>query len=526
MSTPARHAALLMLPLAAIAAADPAIHVEDTRFLDHEGREILLRGLNVGEKSSRRGHVSWHGPEDFAAMRDWGLNAIRLQIFWSAIEPAPGEYNDEYLAMTGERIAWARDAGLRVILDMHQDLYSEAIPGGNGAPEWAVLTNGQPHANLPEGAPWSAAYLLSPALHAAFDNFWNNAPGPGDVGIQDRFAGAWRHVAAYYAAEPAVIGLNILNEPFPGGMIAEAGGAVWRALPRILRGYAPPGTVADRLAEFEAGILPEWLYDALDDTERFRAFVDALAPLQARFEKERLAPMYARVSAAIREVNQRALLLYEPSPLANFGVPSTLEPIRDREGRPFPRQALIPHAYDIVTDTPHAESPSPQRLELIFRRLRAHADNAGMAALVGEWGAFYAWPNALPAAQRVTAQLIEHRLGDFYWDYHPDFAQGVFFPMIQRPYPEAVAGRLLAYALDFTNGAFSCTWEENPGIQAPTRVYLPENWHPGPPAIEIDPPGPYDFEPAIAGSPNRFLRIPPAGARGTRTLTIHPPPAN
>ena len=213
--------------------------VRDGAIRDASGRQVFLWGINLGEKSSAAGHRSWHRPEDFANLRRWGMNAVRLLIFWSAVEPEPGRYDEAYLQSVDERIGWARDAGLYVILDMHQDLYSEAVPGGNGAPAWATLDGGLPHFTV--GNIWSTAYYVSPKVHRVFDNFWNNASGPDGMGIQEHFACAWRHVAARYADNPTVAGFDLMNEPFPGSLIDEAPNGLLVALPEILEGVALPG---------------------------------------------------------------------------------------------------------------------------------------------------------------------------------------------------------------------------------------------------------------------------------------------
>ena len=41
-------------------------------------------------------------------------------------------------------------------------------------------------------------------------------PGPGGVGLQDRYAAAWRHVAERFRDDPNVLGYDLLNEPWPG----------------------------------------------------------------------------------------------------------------------------------------------------------------------------------------------------------------------------------------------------------------------------------------------------------------------
>ena len=128
-------------------------------------------------------------------LRDWGMNVIRLGIIWDGLEPEPGVYDDAYLAAMDQRVAWAANHGLYVFLDMHQDLYS--VLYSDGAPEWATLTDDQPH--IDRGDVWSDAYLTSPAIQRAFENFWANAPASDGLGIQDHYAAAWRHVAERYA---------------------------------------------------------------------------------------------------------------------------------------------------------------------------------------------------------------------------------------------------------------------------------------------------------------------------------------
>src|SRR6202008_2283181 len=75
-------------------------------------------------------------PADYQRMRDaWGMNSLRFVMTWAAVEPQPGAYNDAYLDGVVERMRWAHDAGIHVVLDMHQDIYGEGF-GFDGAPRW------------------------------------------------------------------------------------------------------------------------------------------------------------------------------------------------------------------------------------------------------------------------------------------------------------------------------------------------------------------------------------------------------
>src|SRR4029079_10345734 len=101
--------------------------------------------------------------------------------------------------------------GVFSLLDFHQDLYNERFQG-EGWPNWAVQDDGLP--NPENGFPGN--YLTNPALNRAFDHFWANDPGPGGVGLQDRYAAAWGHVAARFRENPYVLGYDLLQEPWPG----------------------------------------------------------------------------------------------------------------------------------------------------------------------------------------------------------------------------------------------------------------------------------------------------------------------
>ena len=187
------------------------VSVDGTLFRDQHQRELILNGMNLIIKDPGKEYVCGIGQDEFKKIRDWGFNAIRLGIIWDGLEPEPGKYSESMFQCLDNCIKWPRENGLYVILDMHQDLYSVSF--SDGAPEWATITDDQPHQT---GAVWSDAYLISPAVQTAFDNFWNNTPATDGVGIQDHYAQLWKYIAGRYANEPAVIGYDLMNEPFIG----------------------------------------------------------------------------------------------------------------------------------------------------------------------------------------------------------------------------------------------------------------------------------------------------------------------
>jgi endoglycosylceramidase len=170
---------------------------------------------------------------DFAQMRQLGFDVVRLILNWSQLEPRPGVYDSTYLDRVAQAVDWAGQQGLYVILDMHQDQYSRFIlpgqtskvpagcpPSGgqDGAPRWAVFTDGKPACAL------LGQSSLNPASSAAFAAFWADrtvdAPA-GDTpgrGLQDHYIGALAALANRFENDPTVLGYELMNEPQPGSL--------------------------------------------------------------------------------------------------------------------------------------------------------------------------------------------------------------------------------------------------------------------------------------------------------------------
>jgi endoglycosylceramidase len=159
--------------------------------------------------------------DDIKRMAALGFNSVRLPMSWSLLEPERGNFSELYLDRVAQVVGWARDAGVYVILDMHQNGYSRYVgrsdppplPGGarislryyTGAPRWATFTDGLPsesYANQRE---------LNPAALEATTSFWYNRSG-----IQDEYIATVAHVMSRFKDDSTVAGISIYNEPFPG----------------------------------------------------------------------------------------------------------------------------------------------------------------------------------------------------------------------------------------------------------------------------------------------------------------------
>ncbi|HWE33209.1 MAG TPA: cellulase family glycosylhydrolase [Solirubrobacteraceae bacterium] len=259
-----------VLALAAPARAAPAFPLGHAgRWItDGSGRVVVVHGINMVYKvPPYYPAAAGFGDDDATFLHSIGFNAVRVGVIWKAVEPQPGAYNDSYLAQIADTVKLLARHGIVSLLDFHQDMLTEQFQG-EGFPDWAIQTGGLLNPTL--GFPGN--YLGNPALGHALDQFYANAPGPGGIGLQDRLAAAWAHVAAYFRKQPSVLGYELLNEPFPG--------TVWE--PCALPGGCPA-------------------FDA------------------------KLGSLYRRLATAIRTQDQRTLIWYEPNPLFNFG-PATAVP--------------------------------------------------------------------------------------------------------------------------------------------------------------------------------------------------------
>ncbi len=197
------------------AASEPAARPRPVgRWLvDGSGRVRIDHGVNmVYKRAPYVPAATGFGDDDAAFLARNGFTSVRLGLIWKAVEPQPGKYDDTYLSRVRNTVNVLHEHGIVALLDFHQDLFNERYQG-EGAPDWAVQDDGlpaQPQAGFPGN------YFGMPALWRAFDHFWANDAGPGGVGLQDRYAAAWKHVAGYFRGTPGVLGIDVFNEPFPG----------------------------------------------------------------------------------------------------------------------------------------------------------------------------------------------------------------------------------------------------------------------------------------------------------------------
>jgi hypothetical protein len=230
--------------------------------VDGQGNDVRLlsigiHGLEIGnglptaQERARSGCVGWRAPlpPTYAAVHQSGFNSVRLAVSWANLEPTPPtigpngalehHWNKPYVEAIDATIAGFRSQGIAVVLDMHQRKWSpafEQIPNGArvtcqgaGMPAW--LYPGQSSSQLQDAK-------------CAF--FANTSPIPLPIpSVQDGFADAWTFLARRYVDDPAVVGADVLNEPYGNSgcmgpalrlddLYAKIGAAIRQANPKLM----------------------------------------------------------------------------------------------------------------------------------------------------------------------------------------------------------------------------------------------------------------------------------------------------
>ncbi|WP_018473822.1 cellulase family glycosylhydrolase [Echinicola pacifica] len=449
-----------------------SIQVDGDRFVDHAGREIILSGINLVNKSPKDNYMPLVDKDFYKRLQEWGMNSIRLVVIWDGVEPEMDQFDEKYLKELDKHIKWAAEYGVFVILDMHQDLFSAKY--SDGAPRWATLDEGLEHY---KGEVWSDSYLISPAVQGAFDNFWQNKPAADGKGLQDHYAEMWKMLAERYKNQSNVIGYDLMNEPFPGSIAQQA-------MPALLTAYGELHAKKTGIILGEEELMGIWsepssrneALQKLDNAADFGSVIQALSPLTSAFEKERLQPFYQKVAQAIREVDEQKIIFLEHTYFGNMGVASSIQRTTLPNGKPDPQVAYAPHAYDLVVDTEFSSETSSSRVDYILQVISETAKKLQMPVWLGEWGAYYGGGNNMvPVAQHAITQIEKYNFSHAYWSYENGLENRPYFlQSLQRPYPFAINGELKNYHWKPDTNEFEMTWQENPSLKASTLIFFPD----------------------------------------------------
>jgi len=409
----------------------------DGRWLvDAQGRALMLHGVNLAASAKAPPFLPWQSKEEVLALRKLGFNSVRYLIVWEAVEPQPGRYDDAYLDQVAERLQWCRQAGLRVVLDMHQDLYARKY-GGDGAPAWACLADGLTH--NPGSSGWFMGYL-SPAVMRAFDNFYANKPTPDGVGILDRFVAMWQHVATRFRGDANVVGYDILNEPAYGSDFNAVMAAIAVAATKELGPEAAP-----LFSQTDMGAAVGKIVQALLQKDVLFKVLDAASPPAQQADRAKIQPFHDRLAAAIRAVDPHHVIFFDApyGDMSGTRLLTAVEAPKDARGQPLANVVFAPHFYDFSSDFNFPYAGTEEYLLKFLGRAKAAGDRMGVPTWFGEWGTWggqASRPDAPPLVRHHVDAMDILLCGWAYWEYGPDLPRVPFMSLLTRPYAEVIAG--------------------------------------------------------------------------------------
>ena len=442
---------------------------------DRQGRIVFFHGVNAVYKHppyelyADPGKPWNFSVADASLMARLGFNVVRLGVTWSGLEPGtakandpaicdpgrpadPHQFNravfDRYVNRVRETVALLGRFHIYTILDMHQDVYNQMFDG-EGAPDWAVCTNGLPNVDRP--GRWSLEYGTA-AAGAAFTHFWrNNVRGD----LQGEYDRVWGDLAHAFRGNMWVLGYDPFNEPYSRSLVRFGDAHFDAQLECFYTGKRHIGV-------------------ALHDAPPLRC--PSADPANG-------------VIPTIEASDPTHLVLDEPDNYASRGYPTYLGPMNLRN------LVFNVHIYcgarSPVTGNPtDLALCAAQDAHSLHVRAEDRPEMAsgpqpgGPAWLVTEFGA----TNSAALLASITDLMDAQQVGWVYWawKYYGDptgseaeslvMADGRLRStarILSRAYPEAVAGVPLSFGYSPTSGVFHLAYVPDHRIHAPTVVFVP-----------------------------------------------------
>jgi endoglycosylceramidase len=373
---------------------------------DELGRSVFYVGVNLGGTSK--------DPPDFlpemddaddAFLERSGATVARVLIFWEALEPERGTFDDAYLATLLPLLDRLEALGIDAILDMHQDIFGRGF-GYSGAPRWAC--DAANYASFTPMEPWFMNYF-STEVETCFDDLWN------DRSLWDDYRDAWAHAVAVLGDHPAVVGFDLMNEPFPGNIDGAA------------------------------------------------------------FERDYLAAFYAHVRAAFAGAAAAARILVEPSVVYDFAPHTSLPVFTAGEAfAPHYYPTFIGAGNYLGNETTVADAIADMVRDGARLGGPLIAGEFGIANNVPDAPPYVAaMIDGLLAGGASAVVWAFGRGGPGSFDLLD--LDGLPYPVaasLRRPYVHRLAGRLRSTSYDRATRTLDVTWEET-GIAAPTVFVVP-----------------------------------------------------
>ncbi|WP_232376232.1 endoglycoceramidase I [Amycolatopsis aidingensis] len=428
--------AVLMVLTGSVAAPPPVtaapqpgtsrLSVQGRWLVDEQDRKVLLHGVNNVDKQApyvEPGDGFTVTATDAALLAGHGFNTVRLGVSFDGLMPRRGEIDHAYLDRIARTVRTLAEAGIWVLLDNHQDGLSK-VWGGNGFPPWALRS--RPHWWEPKLE--FPLYYLLPSMNAGWDEVWNDSHG-----VLGYLGDALAALAERVAGDPAVLGIELLNEPWPGSAA---------------------------LSCFPAGC--------------------------PGFDRKYQAA-HERLTARIRTVAPELPVFWEPNVTWNQMMPTHLAqppltpPLADDRVAFSFHDYCIPSQAAIYLGLPEQlRALCPAQQEITWANADAFLGRTGIPALLTEFG------DGDPEVLGATLEHADARfVGWQYWHYQSvsgsepgtDPFTGELGKELVRTYPRATAGTPSELSFDPANGNFRYTYQADGG-QAPTEIYVSDLHYP------------------------------------------------
>jgi endoglycosylceramidase len=424
------------------------IYVRDRWLVDDAGRVRLFHGFNSVMKG-----VPWYDLQMLNVTRldwyrRWGLNVVRLGVMWTGAQPVGQHaFNETYLQVIEQIVELLRVRNISVVFDMHQDVLSTAFDAYDGVPRWLVdRLLPSPHkypwpfqGSIPSGY-WALGYLTQ-AVGLAFQQLYDNV-----AGARDAMGAFWKKIASVFANRSNVIGYELINEPWAGDVIGQP---------------------------------------------------SLLAPVNAG--RLNLGPFYDVLNAAIRSVDNRTLIFYEPVTWSVFlsgnysGTGFSTVPGGD-EYRD--RSVLSYHYYcwflPVNETERHKKYIRWQRTicddiigSQVMPNVQREIMRLGGSSFLTEFGLCSPDGNAesldTVECNFILDQADAHLQSWTYWDstFFDDSESGkgnINWDVVRsfsRVYAQAVSGIPVNMNFNLTSRLFNLSWIIDPSISQPTEIFLP-----------------------------------------------------
>jgi endoglycosylceramidase len=385
-----------------------------------DGQVVTLHGLNEVYKIAPGDPLaSGFNDDDAAFLAENGFNAVRVGVIWSDLEPEPGVFDTTYLNSIESTVQTLGNHGIYSIIDFHQDAYSTAF-GGEGAPDWAVQTDGVANPSLP--FPYNE--FFNPAEQQAWESFWSNADAPNGIGLENNYSQMLEYVANAFNGDPNVAGFELMNEPSPG------------------------------VSSFLSTLFGNPFFDS-----------------------QQLTPFYDQGADAIRAVDPSTPIFFEPNVLSNAGVPTDLGHVdatntvlsfHDYCEFDLGPLGCIPSVSGIVGNAEnYAEA---QGIPAFLTEFGATSDQAEILApmqgadqhLIGwtEW-AYSGQGDITTSASPPGSEALVYNPADPLTGANINTAN---LDTLAEPYPQLVSGTPISYSFDNGTFQFSYSTAEADGL--------------------------------------------------------------